>query len=94
MGVDYTPRVGVGYTPRVGIGCTPRVGIDDTPRVGYGRGSRVGYFCLYIYLIFPTFRRYSAICTAFSAAPLRIWSLTVQKERPLGLVRSLRIRPT
>lgn len=42
----------------------------------------------------PVSTRYSAICTAFSAAPLRIWSLTHQNVSPLSQVRSLRIRPT
>ncbi len=35
-----------------------------------------------------------AICTALSAAPLRIWSATFQKARPWGTVGSLRRRPT
>ncbi len=38
--------------------------------------------------------RLSRICTAFRAAPLRIWSLTHQKARPFSSVRSLRMRPT
>ena len=38
--------------------------------------------------------RYSAICTALRAAPLRIWSLTVQKVSELSPARSWRIRPT
>lgn len=38
--------------------------------------------------------RYSAICTAFSAAPFFIWSPTIQKVRPFSSVRSLRMRPT
>lgn len=37
---------------------------------------------------------HSAICTALSAAPFLIWSLTSQKVMPLGLARSLRMRPT
>ena len=35
-----------------------------------------------------------ATCTAFRAAPLRIWSATSQKARPWGTVGSLRKRPT
>ena len=35
-----------------------------------------------------------AICTAFSAAPLRIWSPTTQKLKPFSTVGSLRNRPT
>ena len=42
----------------------------------------------------PAPARYSAICTAFSAAPFRIWSATHQKVSPLGLAVSIRIRPT
>ncbi len=42
----------------------------------------------------PSRSRYSAICTALRAAPLRIWSLTHQKASPLGLERSCRMRPT
>lgn len=42
----------------------------------------------------PFRSRYSAICTAFSAAPLRIWSLTHQNVSEFGSARSLRIRPT
>ena len=38
--------------------------------------------------------RYSAICTAFSAAPFLIWSPTIQNVNPFSLLRSLRIRPT
>ena len=37
---------------------------------------------------------FSAICTAFKAAPLRIWSPTHQKVIPLAFAKSLRIRPT
>ena len=46
------------------------------------------------YLMLPTLMRYSAICTALRAAPFFIWSLTSQKVIPLGLARSLRMRPT
>lgn len=56
-----------------------------------GRTARAGsvpYFTL------PAWMRYSAICTAFSAAPLRIWSPVSQKVRPLGHARSWRMRPT
>ena len=42
----------------------------------------------------PCAARYSAICTAFRAAPFLIWSPTHQKVRPLGVARSLRRRPT
>ncbi len=42
----------------------------------------------------PVSTRYSAICTAFSAAPLRIWSLTHQNVSPLGSEISSRMRPT
>ena len=42
----------------------------------------------------PFRSRYSAICTAFSAAPLRIWSLTHQNVSEFGSARSLRMRPT
>ena len=42
----------------------------------------------------PVATRYSAICTAFSAAPLRIWSLTHQNVSPLGSEISSRMRPT
>lgn len=42
----------------------------------------------------PTFIRYSAICTALSAAPLRIWSPVSHRVMPLSLARSLRTRPT
>ena len=38
--------------------------------------------------------RYSPICTAFKAAPLRIWSPESQKVRPFSSERSLRTRPT
>ena len=38
--------------------------------------------------------RYSAICTALRAAPLRIWSPESQKVSPLSSARSLRTRPT
>ena len=37
---------------------------------------------------------YCAICTALRAAPLRIWSATVQNDKPLGSARSARTRPT
>ena len=40
------------------------------------------------------FTNHSAICTALSAAPFLIWSLTNQRVKPLGWARSLRIRPT
>ena len=43
---------------------------------------------------FFTLIRYSAICTAFNAAPFLIWSPTIQKVSPFSFVRSLRIRPT
>ena len=46
------------------------------------------------YLMLPTFIRYSAICTAFSAAPFLIWSPTSQRVMPFSLARSLRMRPT
>lgn len=36
----------------------------------------------------------SRICTALSAAPFLIWSLTHQKVNPLSQVKSLRMRPT
>ena len=39
-------------------------------------------------------RSVSRICTALSAAPLRIWSLTHQKVSPLSEVRPRRMRPT
>ena len=38
--------------------------------------------------------RRSAIWTALRAAPLRIWSPTIQMFMPLSQARSLRIRPT
>ena len=38
--------------------------------------------------------RYSPICTALSAAPLRIWSPESQKVRPFSSDKSLRTRPT
>ena len=50
--------------------------------------------CKNDYPMFFTFNRYSAICTAFKAAPFLILSLTVQNVKPFGLQRSLRIRPT
>src|SRR5690554_6515697 len=40
------------------------------------------------------FIKYSAICTAFSAAPFLIWSDTVQKVNPFSLAKSFRMRPT
>ncbi len=42
----------------------------------------------------PFFMRYSAICTALRAAPLRIWSPLSQNVSPLSSARSLRTRPT
>ena len=39
-------------------------------------------------------RSFSAICTALVAAPLRRLSLTHQKSRVLGRLRSWRMRPT
>ena len=47
-----------------------------------------------IYLILPTLIKYSAICTAFNAAPFLIWSPTIQNVNPFSLLRSLRMRPT
>lgn len=47
-----------------------------------------------LYFKLPTFSKYSAICTAFKAAPFLIWSLTVQNVKPFGLLISLRMRPT
>ncbi len=41
-----------------------------------------------------TLIKYSAICTALSAAPFFIWSLTAQKLKPFSSVKSLRTRPT
>ena len=52
------------------------------------------YKCVNNYFTFPTLIKYSAICTALRAAPLRIWSLTSQRVKPLGFAKSLRIRPT
>ena len=46
------------------------------------------------YFKFPDSIRYSPICTALSAAPLRIWSPESQNVSPLGFARSLRKRPT
>lgn len=46
------------------------------------------------YPIFLTLMRYSAICTAFSAAPFFIWSPTIQNVSPFSSAKSLRIRPT
>ena len=51
-------------------------------------------FLSYAWNLGSFFISHSAICTAFSAAPFLIWSLTSQKVRPLGLLMSLRIRPT
>ena len=51
------------------------------------------YSFLKIYTSFSA-NKYSAICTAFKAAPFLIWSPTTQNARPFGLVKSLRIRPT
>ncbi len=42
----------------------------------------------------PTLTRYSAICTALRAAPLRIWSPVSQRVMPLSSAMSLRTRPT
>src|SRR5439155_18423792 len=42
----------------------------------------------------PYFTSSSAICTAFSAAPLRSWSPETQKQSPLSSAQSCRIRPT
>ena len=50
--------------------------------------------CLLPYFLNFVLIRYSAICTAFRAAPLRIWSPTHQKVIPLGLAMSARMRPT
>ena len=47
-----------------------------------------------VYFTLPTLMRYSAICTALRAAPLRIWSPLSQKVSPLSSARSLRTRPT
>lgn len=66
--------------------------IKKTGRLLWGRP--VDYFIRKSYFTFFTLIRYSAIWTAFKAAPFLIWSLTVQKVRPFGLVRSLRILPT
>ena len=52
------------------------------------------YKCVKNYFTFPTLIKYSAICTALRAAPLRIWSLTSQRVKPLGFAKSLRTRPT
>ena len=49
---------------------------------------------VYFLPMLPCAARYSAICTAFRAAPFLIWSPTHQKVRPLGVARSLRRRPT
>ena len=46
------------------------------------------------YFTLPTLTRYSAICTALSAAPLRIWSPESHSVRPQSSARSLRMRPT
>ena len=56
--------------------------------------SDLYFIFIYIYYTFFTLIRYSAICTAFSAAPFLIWSPTIQNVRPFSFVRSLRIRPT
>lgn len=53
-----------------------------------GRGAR-GYRFKPLF-----FTSHSAICTALRAAPFLIWSLTSQKVIPLGLAKSLRMRPT
>ena len=73
----------------------------DTGSSGLNRRSQTlpaSYGCHYFYGVISfqhsVFSRYSAICTALSAAPLRIWSLTHQKLSPFSSVRSLRIRPT
>ena len=42
----------------------------------------------------PFFTKYSPICTALRAAPLRIWSPVSQRVMPLSLARSRRTRPT
>ena len=42
------------------------------------------------YPIFLTLMRYSAICTAFSAAPFLIWSPTIQNVSPLGILLFVR----
>lgn len=46
------------------------------------------------YFTSPSFIRYSAICTALRAAPLRIWSPVSQSVLLLSSARSLRMRPT
>ena len=46
------------------------------------------------YFTLPDSIRYSPICTAFSAAPLRIWSPVSQRVRPLSTAKSWRTRPT
>gem|GEM_PF-5542514 len=46
------------------------------------------------YFTSPSLIRYSAICTALRAAPLRIWSPVSQSVLPLSSARSLRMRPT
>jgi len=51
-------------------------------------------FVLGAYFTFPTLIRYSAICTALRAAPLRIWSPLSQKVSPFSSAKSLRTRPT
>ena len=55
---------------------------------------RLNVLCARHYFTLPTLTRYSAICTALRAAPLRIWSPESQKVRPLSSARSLRMRPT
>ena len=56
--------------------------------LSYRRTTEANYFTS------PTFIRYSAICTALSAAPLRIWSPLSHSVRPQSSARSLRTRPT
>ena len=56
-------------------------------------GHPLVFYSLFSYSAFSLIR-YSAICTAFSAAPFLIWSPTIQNVNPFSLLRSLRIRPT
>ena len=76
---------------------TPPTEVHRTaPSGGYRpTGRACGKKCFTrTYFTLPTLIRYSAICTAFSAAPFLIWSPTSHNVMPFSLARSLRMRPT
>ena len=89
-----------GYVLYISVLCSDR-GYKKTrkttpffERVAFRANYWVNKIGIRFYLMFPTLIRYSAICTAFSAAPFLIWSPTNQKVRPFSFAKSLRTRPT